>query len=288
MGFWAWVTRGRGLGVDELARRTGIPLSQLQAVPRTYRSFTIPRRRGGMRPIQAPNPELMRIQRILLRRVLRRLRAHPAATGFERGRSIVSHAANHGQQAVVLCMDIRDFFGSTAQKRVYAYFRKIGWNRPAARLLAELCCHDGRLPQGAPTSPRLSNVVNFALDARLAGLARRIGARYSRYADDLAFSFAIDDARAIHGAIRSAKIIVGDYGYRIHHGRKLRIRRRHQQQRVTGLVVNAGPRVDRRTRRRLRAILHRTRQGRKATLSTEQLAGWHAYLAMIQQQRDPH
>jgi RNA-directed DNA polymerase len=286
MGFWAWLTRGRGHGVEELGRRAGVALAELQAVPRTYRSFGIAKRLGGTRQIQAPHAELKRVQRILLRRVLGRLRAHPAAIGFERGRSIVHHAAQHSARAVVLCMDIENFFASTAQKRVRAYFRQTGWNRPAADLLTALCCHGGSLPPGAPTSPRLSNLVNFRLDARLSGLARRVGARYSRYADDLTFSFASDDSAAIHRVIRATKIIVGDYGYRIHHGRKLRIRRRHQQQRVTGLVVNAGPRVDRRTRRRLRAVVHRIRQGRQATLHPNQLAGWHAYLAMIDRQRD--
>ncbi len=284
MGIWTWLTRGSGEGVAELARRAGIPLSDLENVPRAYQRFSIRKRNGGTRWIQAPNPQLRGFQRRLLRRVLGRLRCHPAAFGFERGRSIVDHAAGHSGRAVVVCLDLHDFFGATRQRRVEAYFRRIGWNRPATRLLAALCCHQGCLPQGAPTSPRLSNLVNYGLDARLAGLARAHGAHYSRYADDLTFSFARDDPRAIRDVIGSTKSIVGDYGYRLHCRRKLRIRRRHQQQRVTGLVVNAGPRVDRRTRRRLRAAVHRVRRGGEATYRPEQLAGWLAYLAMIRRQ----
>ena len=285
MGFWRWLTRGRGHGVDELARRVGLPLADLQQVPRVYQSFSIPKRNGGWRLIRAPNAQLRAVQRRLLRRVLVRLRSHPAAFGFERGRNIVGHAAGHSRRPVVVCLDLRDFFRSTQQGRLETYFRRVGWNRPATRLLCALCCHEGGLPQGAPTSPRLSNLVNYGLDARLTGLAQRHGARYSRYADDLTFSFDQDDQRAIHGVIRGTKSILGEYGYRLHFGRKLRICRRHQQQRVTGLVVNQGPRVDRRTRRRLRAALHRIRQGRTATYQPAQLAGWLAYLAMVRRQR---
>src|SRR5262249_44280484 len=153
---------------------------------------------------------LKTIQRRILRRLLGRLRCHPAATGFERGRSIVTNARAHVGKAVVVQMDLKDFFTSTTTRRVRKYFRKTGWNREAADLLIRLCTHQGGLPQGAPTSPRLSNLVNYRLDARLARLAgrrrlydprtgqrigsREIGAKYTRYADDLTFSFQSDDA----------------------------------------------------------------------------------------------
>src|SRR5690606_20323819 len=117
-------------------------------------------------------------------------------------------------------------------ERVRAFFRRIGWNNAAARVLMELCTHAGGLPQGAPTSPRLANLVNYRLDARLAGAARTFGATYTRYADDLTFSLARDDRVAVQSLINLVKITVEDEGYQLHMKRKLHIRRRHEQQRV--------------------------------------------------------
>ena len=282
MGFWDWF-KGEDVGLDvaELARRLDMHEDELRAVSPSYREFDIPKRSGGSRRICAPEPHLKALQRRILRRVLGRLRCHACATGFERGYSIVSNAMHHAGQAVVVRMDLRDFFDNTAAKRVSKYLRAVGWNRQASKLLVALCTRKGGLPQGAPTSPRLSNLVNTRLDARLAGLARRLGAAYSRYADDLTFSFATDDPAAIHTLIRMTKMIVADEGYALHQTRKLHIRRRHQQQMVTGLVVNDRVDLPRRTRRWLRAVEHHIETGRDATLTPAQLEGWRSLQSMI-------
>ena len=273
--------------VVELTRRLGMSVEELNAVRPSYHLFTLPKRSGGMRQITAPDPELKTLQRRILRRLLARLKVHPAVTGFEKGHSIVTHAAFHADQAVVLRLDIRDFFASTPARRVRDYFRRIGWTDDAARLLTRLTTHEGGLPQGAPTSPRLSNLVNYRMDARLEGLAHRLDARYSRYADDLTFSFSVDDANRIRRLIASVTVILHESGYRVRR-QKLRIRRRHQQQRVTGLVVNGGrPRLPRGTRRWLRAVEHHLATGRQATLTPAQLEGWRNFRAMIERQGGP-
>jgi len=273
------------LGSDELARRLGVSLDQLLAVPTGYQEFAIAKRSGGRREIAAPIEPLKALQRTILRRLLTRLRSHPAATGFERGHSIVTNAAAHAGAAVVVRMDLRDFFPNTSARRVEDFFRRIGWDAESAALLTKLCTHKGALPQGAPTSPRLSNLVNTAMDARLAALAGSVGGVYTRYADDMTFSFdatARSDTAAI---IRSTKPIVREYGYKLHQGKKLRIRRRHQCQLVTGLVVNERPALPRATRRLLRAVEHRLATGGPATLSEEQMQGWRALQQMIETQR---
>jgi len=287
---------GAALGVDELARRVGVPEENLRNADLSYRTFTIPKRAGGSRTISVPNPSLKSLQRRILRRLLARLKCHPAAQGFERGRSIVTNARPHVGKAVVVRMDIRDFFTSTGAKRVEKYFRRIGWNKDAARLLVRLLALDGGLPQGAPTSPRLSNLVNRRLDARLAGLAASFCARrpseapssaaYTRYADDLTFSFDKDDPPEIRRLIHSADVIAKDEGYALHHRRKLSIRRRHASQRVTGLVVNDRVNLPRATRRWLRAVEHHLATGRKATLSPAQLKGWQAFASMVEAERE--
>jgi retron-type reverse transcriptase len=227
---------------------------------------------------------LKALQRRILRRVLARLRCHPAATGFEKRYSIAINALAHVRKAVVVRMDIRDFFGSIRADRVQRYFQGIGWNAEAARLLTTICTYRGALPQGAPTSPRLSNLLCCRLDGRLSALAKRYGATYSRYADDMTFSWDEDVSRNVHGVIRLTKLILSNDGYQLHKRKKLRISRRHDRQIVTGLVVNERVNLPRETRRRLRAMGHHHKTGRPATLTRAQLAGWHAIEAMIRKQ----
>jgi RNA-directed DNA polymerase len=272
-------------GLDELARRLLVAPGELMNVAIGYQEFSIPKRSGrGMRAIASPAPHLLALQRQILRRLLARLRTHDAAMGFEPGRSIVTNALPHVGRPVVLRFDIRDFFSSTSAQHVQRFFQAIGWDQAAARRLTELCTWRGALPQGAPTSPRLANLVNWRLDARLHGLATRHGAVYTRYADALTFSFVDDDRDRIKYVAYEVKQIVAGEGYRLNL-RKLRIIRRHQQQRVTGLVVNERVNLPRSTRRRLRAVEHHVRTGRPATLTEQQLQGWRAMQSMVRAQR---
>ncbi|MHC4562615.1 MAG: reverse transcriptase family protein [Planctomycetota bacterium] len=270
-----------GKDVNELARRLAISVEQLKAVPVAYSHFTIPKRTGRQRKLAAPCDPLKEVQRAILRRLLTRLPVHPAAKGFQPGESIVTNALPHAGQAVVFRMDLKEFFPSTTAKRVLGYFRRIGWDREAGKFLTKLCTHDGGLPQGAPTSPRLSNLVNVTMDARLAGLAASMGAAYTRYADDLAFSLPAPDRDKQNGLIGSTKAIVRDVGYRLHQDKKFRISRRHHRQLVTGLVVNDQPNLPRQIRRRLRAVQHHLATGRPASMTPEQLAGWLALQQMV-------
>lgn len=278
-----------GRDVDELARRLGVGAGDLASLTPSYRSFTLAKRSGGARVIHAPDEVLKRVQRLILRRVLANLRAHPAVMGFERGRSIVTHADTHVGRAVVIRLDVMEFFPSTRVDRVYAYFRFIGWNRKASRLLTALTTHRGGLPQGAPTSPRLSSLVNYRMDARLAAMVRVVGgerARYTRYADDLTFSLSEEHAGDVAGIIRRASAIVRDEGYFLHRKKKTHILRAHQRQIVTGLVVNVQASLPRETRRWLRAVEHRERLGKQTSISPAQLDGWRGMLSMIDRQRN--
>ncbi|MBN1124215.1 MAG: RNA-directed DNA polymerase [Sedimentisphaerales bacterium] len=324
MGFWDWLRQllqgpgpqerkpdltppVDGKKLEELAKRLDFSVDQLHAVQVSYRQFSIPKRSGnGFRTISVPNPELKEMQRRILRRLLGRLQTHPAAMGFEPGQSIATNAAYHVGADVVVRMDIRDFFGATVTNRVRAYFYGIDWGKEATDVLVRLCTYERGLPQGAPTSPRLSNLVNFELDARLDGYAQKIGARYTRYADDITFSFNFAEIKqtltgqnskilehikdkskssyVIHQTIRMTKRILFEYGYQIHTKRKLNIRRKHQCQKVTGLVVNHKVALPRKTRRRLRAVEHHLANDRPATLTHEQLAGWKALQYMIETQ----
>ncbi len=269
---------------EELADWLGVKLEELEALKPSYHQFTIAKRSGGKRKISAPSKELKRIQRLILRRLLSHLKSHPNVTGFEKGHSIVTNANLHVNKAVVVRMDIKDFFANTPAARVDRFFRRIGWNAEASKLLTKICMHKRRLPQGAPTSPRLSNLVNYPIDARLAALASKLSASYTRYADDMTFSFEEDNRNQIAGAINVTKDVLEDYGYKLHQKKKLRITRPHQRQQVTGLVVNEKVQLPRKTRRWLRAVKHHIETGRQVTLTDSQRAGWQALENMIETQ----
>jgi len=273
----------------QLADAMGITVAELRflgfhrEVARThhYHSFTLPKKTGGERLISAPMPRLKRAQYWVLDNILAKVPAHDAAHGFLAGRSIVSNAAPHAGHDVVINLDVKDFFPSIAFGRIKGVFRHLGYGEAMATLLALLCSEnraqawqvDGEklfvggkarervLPQGAPTSPMLTNLLCRRLDRRLLGLARQLGFVYTRYADDLTFSAsgeaARDDVGRLLGRVRW---ILRDEGFTPHPDKE-RVMRKGRRQEVTGLVVNADkPGVSRETRRRLRAALHRATQ----------------------------
>jgi hypothetical protein len=179
---------------------------------------------------------------------------HDAAHGFRPGRSVVSHAALHAGREVVIRIDLADFFTTIHAGRIAAVLNRLGYREPVARLLARLVTVRGLLPQGAPSSPAVSNLCAWRLDQRLHSLARSTGATYTRYADDLTFSGDRRFARRAERFCVHVAAIAHEVGFRVNH-RKTRVMGRGTQQRVTGLVVNAVPAVSRRERDQLRAIL---------------------------------
>lgn len=289
-GLLGWIRKrfDRGRDVDELARQLKVDVVALVSIVPEYHSFRIAKRSGGFRTINAPNDALKHMQRLILRRVLGGLKSHPCALGFERGCSIVNHANQHCGKSVVVRLDIKDFFPNSRSQRVQDYFRFIGWNRQASGLLTKLTTHDGSLPQGAPTSPRLSNLINYRMDVRLLAMVRSVSGdvgTYSRYADDLAFSLSREESDNVRDVIRGASAIVRDEGYVLHRRKKSHILRQHHRQTVTGLVVNEVVNLPRDKRRWLRAVEHHTRSGRPASISPAQLAGWRGLVDMIRTQR---
>jgi retron-type reverse transcriptase len=247
---------------------------------RPYRYRWVPRRGGRPRLLEIPKVRLHTLQRRLLAGLLRLVPPHPAAQGFTPGRSILTNAAVHAGQATLLRFDLTDFFPSITAARVFRLFRTLGYPAPVARLLMGLCTtrlpaavwqarpgpHDPadfaagqrlltrHLPQGAPTSPALANLAAHRLDRRLAGLAARLGARYTRYADDLAFSGDASFARAARRLAPHVAAICRDEGFAVNH-RKTRLMRAGGRQHLTGLVVNARPNVPRPAYDRLKAVL---------------------------------
>jgi len=238
-----------------------------------YDTFEIPKRSGGKRKIEAPKPALKLAQKAILNKLSADVRLHDSCHGFRRAHSIVSNASPHIGKTVVVNMDIKDFFPTISSARIFGIYRSFGYKNEEASFLTALSSFNGILPQGAPTSPMLANIVCIRLDYRLSGLSKKIGADYSRYADDLTIS----GPESITNYIAVIRKIVEEEGFALALA-KLRIHRRGSRQEVTGLTVNDRVSVPRAIRRRIRAALHHINQGKEATwkgkpLGLESLTG---------------
>lgn len=224
-----------------------------------YHPKEIKKRSGAARRLLAPKKTLKEAQRTVLKKILDLLPPTDPCHGFVRKRGIATNAAPHVGKEVVVHYDLRDFFPSITRGRVYGIFHRVcGYPHDVALTLAKLCTHKRRLPQGAPTSPALANLVCRRLDARLAGLAKRFKAAYTRYADDLTFSGGPDFASSLRVVIPAIKMIVRGEHFRLA-PEKFRVTRPGAAQIVTGLTVNEKVAVPRRKRRLLRAIVHNCR-----------------------------
>lgn len=216
-----------------------------------YRVFSIKKRAGGTREIAEPLPTLKLIQRWILENILYKCQPSRFAKGFVLKRSIRENARFHRGQSLVLSLDLKDFFPSIRGGRVYNYFHRLGYQKKVAHLLTRLCTLNSSLPQGAPTSPALSNLISLRLDRRLAGLALKEKLRYTRYADDITFSGTFDPGRII----RFVRTVAADEGYTLNES-KTRLMERHQRQEVTGIVVNSKLQAPRDQRREFRKVMY--------------------------------
>ncbi|MDB5307714.1 MAG: hypothetical protein JWO38_1916 [Gemmataceae bacterium] len=296
---------------QQLAEALGVTVPQLRgmayhrdaATSLHYVRFAIPKRDGTERPIWAPKKRLKAAQRWILHNIVERLPVHGSAQGFLVGRSTLTNAEVHTNAKILLKMDVKEFFPTVTWRRVKGVFRRAGYRDRMATLLAMLCTEAPRevvqvegktyyvslgprcLPQGAPTSPAITNALCLRLDRRLAGLAAKLGWRYSRYADDMTFSLPAGHADrprlgALLGCVR--RVVVAE-GFEVK-DEKTRVHRSGGRQSVTGLVVNGDgrPRAPRKLRRELRAAVHNLKAGKplKEGESIARLTGYAAYVYM--------
>ncbi|MHC1751048.1 retron St85 family RNA-directed DNA polymerase [Humidesulfovibrio sp.] len=216
-----------------------------------YRRFTVPKKSGGAREISEPLPSLKEIQRWILDYILVHFQISPYAKAFRTGHSIKSNAKFHRNQAIVLNLDIQDFFGSIHGGIVFNLFRSAGYSRPVATVLTNVCILNDSLPQGAPTSPALSNIVMTSFDARISAYCQKRSIRYTRYADDITFSGDFDSSQLI----KFVTMCLSKLHLNLNES-KTRILGRNSQQKVTGIVVNEFLQAPRLVRRSLRQSIH--------------------------------
>jgi len=238
-----------------------------------YVHFAVPKKSGGTRILSAPRVALAAAQQWVLETILAKVAVHAAAHGFVPGRSTLTNATPHVGAAVVINADLCDFFPTITFPRVRGIFRQLGYSPAVATILALLCTESPRrkvlyrnrpywvataprgLPQGACTSPALSNLASRRLDARLNGIAAKLGGTYTRYADDLSISFKTPMKDKIGYLLARLRHVAQDEGFSVNEA-KTRVLKPSARQSVTGIVVNAKPAVPRKLRRRLRAIVH--------------------------------
>lgn len=271
-----------------------------------YTRFEIPKKSGGRRLISSPKPKLRVAQSWIAKNILDLLAPSRYATAFRPGTSIVDNASTHLNAAIVVKLDLKDFFPSIGFTRVRGYFEYIGFNPGIATILALITTDAPRvkltldgatnyiavgergLPQGACTSPALANLIATPLDGRLAGLCGALESKwaYTRYADDLTFSCR-DKNADVGRLLKALDKIVGDEGFRIN-ADKTAVMRAPGRQVVTGLLVGDEIRLSRRDLRRLRAFLHRCEKDGMEAVSREigkdalsVARGYLAYVTMV-------
>ncbi|MEK0224378.1 retron St85 family RNA-directed DNA polymerase [Bacillus proteolyticus] len=216
-----------------------------------YRDFLIPKKNGSSRQIFEPLPNLKDIQRWILEEILYKCPISDYAKAYVPGRSTKDNARFHRRQKKVLTLDIKDFFHSIKFYKIYLLFFNLGYTESVSIMLANLCCLNGSLPQGAITSPALSNLIFKDIDKRISVFCKLNNIRYTRYADDLTFSGDFKPGMMI----KFVKNILITEGFQLNN-KKTRVRLQHQRQEVTGIVVNQKLQAPRKMKRELRQEIY--------------------------------
>lgn len=232
---------------------------------RHYTPFFISKRNGGKREINAPCKELKSVQKKLAKILSIIYEPKTCVHGFCPQRSIITNAKAHVRHATILNVDLKDFFSQIHFGRVMGLFISPPYSlgSDAAKVIAQLCCVKRVLPQGAPTSPIITNMVCSSLDSKLIQLCKADHISYSRYADDLTFSIYHKSFPKGWISYENSQYIVGDKlrsviescGFTINQD-KISLRTKYQRQEVTGIITNKHINVKREYKRNLRAILH--------------------------------
>ena len=242
-----------------------------------YHSFEIPKRNGGKRLINAPEPRLKMIQRRLAKVLYSCVveadkdapSRRPLAHGFVRAHSIFTNASVHKNRRYVLNLDLEDFFPSLNFGRVRGFFikdKRFSLKKKVATVIAQIACHNNELPQGSPCSPIISNLLGHLLDVRLVRLAQKYKCTYSRYADDITFSTNLKDfppalakpnpEKPQHWELGSPLVKeIKDAGFKVNND-KTRMQWRGSRQMTTGLIVNKKVNIRSEYYRTARTICH--------------------------------
>lgn len=221
-----------------------------------YKKFFIKKRNGNEREILSPSYSLRLVQRWILKEILEKIKTTNQSMAFKKGKEfgIKKNASYHRYSLYILEMDIKDFFTSIKDEKVFFLFKNVGYNNLISNVLKKLCTFDGYLPQGAITSPYISNLLCYKLDKRLNGLCGNLGVIYTRYADDLTFS--CDNKHILNRIKKIISQILCDEGFELNI-KKTRILSPKSHKIVTGLTVNDNRiKASKKLKRKVRSMIH--------------------------------
>lgn len=203
-----------------------------------YTDYEIKKKNGKTRTISEPLPSLKEIQTWILQNILQQVKVSPYAKAYKRKVSIVENLKFHPKQPKVFTLDLKDFFPSIKTNSVEQIFKSLGYSDLISNLLAKLCTKDNSLPQGAPTSPYISNLYFLTADNQISEFCKGHSIRYTRYADDLTFSGDFDENAVLNfvaEVVKKLDLVI--------HPEKVKLMTPNQRQTVTGIVVNQKPQV---------------------------------------------
>ena len=273
------------------SKRSGLDPAVFWLTEIRYGEVKIPKSTGGNRILSVPEDDLKSLQAKLASHLQLALQSkvHKCANAYVPGRSILTNARPHLGCAVLIKLDIKQFFDSVKKEQIRPWVFSALRAHALTERVVDLVFSERGLPQGAPTSPLLSNLVLRRLDIELYRECNRLGAIYTRYADDITISLKEDDSAIIKYLIKIVEGLLKTEGFVLNKKKgKLQVLRPHQAQRICGVTINSGRlSISRQQRRILRAAKHRRKHGAESTLSDDQLAGWAAYVGMVMHQK-PH
>ncbi|MDV0597381.1 MULTISPECIES: reverse transcriptase domain-containing protein [unclassified Enterobacter] len=237
-----------------------------------YKQFQINKKSGGMRTISSPQRGVKVIQERLKAIFDILYRPKLAAHGFILNRSIQSNAERHVKKKYVVNIDLLDFFDSITFARIFGLLKSPPFNFgiKAASAVAQVCTHKGKLPQGGITSPVLSNLIASSLDKKLTSFAKRNNGQYTRYADDITFSFnsppsdkIVNETDGLLSIGEELNSIISSCGFTVNQ-KKFRLQTKKERQEVTGLTINQKVNISKRYIKTTRAMIHGWKKDRQA------------------------
>ena len=218
-----------------------------------YRTFKILKKNGGWREVSSPRTYLKVIQRYISTHLFSRLRIHDSVHSYRDGRSNITNAKEHIGQKFVLNIDLKDYFLNISSRKIVSVLRDNGFSKYGSILIASLCTLDGVLPQGAPTSPLISNTVLFKIDGSMYRYCKKRNLNYTRYSDDITISG--NSKELVIKAKKRLIAMVEGANFKVNY-KKTRLMPYSKQQLVTGVVVNEKPTPPRKLMRNIRAKFH--------------------------------
>lgn len=295
-----------------LEELTGLSNKKVTETSNEYSKVDIPKKTGGARTLRIPNSELKDVQNSLKAFIEKNFqdRIHFSCHSYRKNKSIISNAYPHLGNEVLIKLDIKNYFQNITQaqiKEVLCLGSKSYSSHPAYKefcqyipdklvhakdyldfpeiedALLRLLHTEHGLPQGAPTSPVISNLVLSKFDHEMFMVVKSMDGKYSRYSDDLTISFKTDESEKIKRVIKFTESKLAEYGFQLNKKKgKIHVLRKHQAQRICGITINSGkPTISRQHRRLIRAAKHNLKQGKEIQFSDNQLIGHDAFIQMV-------